>query len=121
MSTFIQNYGYTKTYTNDKYGKNQEELMWQGDYDGNMANIDINVNKNGQEQFVSMKLDNNDIIQLLGVPVVNAPLHKRLQQDFMKNGLIRDGLITNRRTKKKSHKKHKHHKRHKKTIHKRKH
>lgn len=79
----IQNYGFTKTLIqkNGRYSGN--EMKWQGNYDGNIANIDININDNGFGKHIIMSLDNNDLAKLLGVQPVNIPLEQRLMNDFL--------------------------------------
>jgi hypothetical protein len=80
MSTYIQNYGITKTVINDNQ---TNEIKWLGDYDGNIADIRIELNNNGDKDTIEMQLDNNDIMKLLGIQTVEIPLEKRLLNDFM--------------------------------------
>ena len=84
MSSYIQNYGFTKTLFHDnRRNVLQNEIKWQGNYDGKIANIDVNVDNNGNTEFVSMQLDNHDLRQLLGIQPVEIPLEKRLINDFL--------------------------------------
>ena len=85
MSSYIQNYGFTKTlFQNNGQNISQNEIKWQGNYDGKIANIDVNIdNDDGSTEFVSMQLDNNDLRQLLGIQPVEIPLEKRLMNDFL--------------------------------------
>jgi len=59
------------------------EIKWQGDYDGKKANINLDVNDNGDRKHVNIQLDNNDIRHLFGVQPVEEPLEKRLVKDFL--------------------------------------
>jgi hypothetical protein len=79
----IQNYGFTKTLVQQNGHYSGNEMKWQGDYDGNVANIDININDNGIGKHISMQLDNNDLAHMLGIQPVNIPLEQRLMNDFM--------------------------------------
>ncbi len=83
MSPYIQNYGFTKTLFQDNNGRLHNEIKWKGDYDGKMANIDLDVNDNGVQKLVNIQLDNNDIKHLFGVQPVEEPLEKRLVKDFL--------------------------------------
>ena len=70
MPTHIQNYGFTKTYIKDNNNNLQNEVKWIGDYDGDKANIQLDINDNGDKKLVSIQLDNNDIMNILGVQPV---------------------------------------------------
>jgi len=79
----IKNYGFTKTIFKDNYDTLHNEIKWQGDYDGKIANIDVNINDNGSAKLLSIQLNNNDIKQLFGIQPVEVPLEKRLVRDFL--------------------------------------
>ena len=103
MSTHIQNYGFTKTFIKDNNRKIKNEIKWIGDYDGKNANIQLDINDNGKKEFVSMKLDNNDLIQLLGIQPVEVPLEQRLSNDFFDKPytpITLDGVLTKRKHRK---------------------
>lgn len=119
MSTYIKNYGITKTFIKDNQHKLNHEIKWMGDYDGNTANIQFDIDDNGSKEFVSMQLDNNDLRKLLGVQPIQIPLEERLSQDFLGKSytpITLEGALIKRNTRKhrRHHKKHhkKHHKRH---------
>ena len=44
MTTHIQNYGFTKTYIKDNKKRFNNEVKWIGDYDGDKANIQLDIN-----------------------------------------------------------------------------
>jgi hypothetical protein len=79
----MQNYGFAKTIINKNNKKTKNEIMWNGDYNGNIANIEVNMNDNGNKEIIKMQLDNNDILNMLGVQPINMPLEQRLQTDFL--------------------------------------
>ena len=95
---FIENYGFTKTVLQNNRHKSENEVEWIGDYDGNIANLNMNINDNGNKEFVSMKLTNNDLNHLFGVQPVPMALDKRLSRDFLSN------TRSHRRTKRKRRK-----------------
>jgi len=82
MSVNIQNYGFTKTIIKDNNKKTKNEINWIGDYDGNIANLDITINDNGEKEHIVMDLTNDDINALLGIQPVNMSLEDRLKNDF---------------------------------------
>jgi len=112
--SYIQNYGFTKTLFQDNQNVLQNEIKWQGDYDGKIANIDVDINDNGNREVVSMQLDNNDLRQLFGIQPVEIPIEKRLMNDFLSHKHSRpitlEGALIKRKTRR--HRK-KHHKRRK--------
>jgi hypothetical protein len=85
MSTYIQNYGITKTLIkkNKKIVKN--EMKWVGNYDGTQANIKLAIDDNGHKDTVQLQLNNDDLMNLLGVQPVAVPLEQRLINDFLTN------------------------------------
>lgn len=63
---------------NDKYNTINNEIMMSVDYDGKIANLYVDTNRNGIKKHIDMKLTNNDLSRLLSVPSVNSSLDKRL-------------------------------------------
>ena len=79
---YIKNKGYVKTFIseNDKHKTN--EMDWDADYDGDEANVSLRVNDDGKKQKYKLRLDNEDLADMLNIPSVNMPLEKRLLRDF---------------------------------------
>ena len=115
MSAHIQNYGFTKTFIKDNNNNLQNEVKWIGDYDGYKANIQLDINDNGDKQLVSMQLDNNDIMGLLGIQPVKMSLDTRLTNDFLNTPIILEGALIKGKTRKhyKKHNSRKHSRRRK--------
>jgi hypothetical protein len=111
MSSYIQNYGFTKTLIQDNQDNLHNEIQWQSDYDGRIANIDVDINNNGNREFVSMQLNNNELRQIFGIQPVEVTLEKRLMNDFLSHKPITlEGALIkrkSRRHRKKHHKKRK--------------
>ena len=62
-----------------------EGMKWNADYDGNKANIEVDVNHNGRVQRRKIQLPNKQLstlAKLLSVPSVNKPLEKRILDDY---------------------------------------
>lgn len=82
LNTYIKNRGLTQTIIR-KNNKNQfNEINWNADYNGNMANISLVSNTNGEKQYYDIRLDNNDLASMLNIPSVNLPIDKRLKMDL---------------------------------------
>jgi len=117
MNPSIQNYGFTKTYISNNNQVKENEIKWKGHYDGNLADVNININDNGHTQDINIQLDNNDLMNLLGIQPVSIPLEQRLIHDFYPRDSypsipLEGALLPSKKTKRrhKRHKKHKHHK-----------
>ena len=82
LNTYIKNRGLSQTIMNNNNHSNFNELLWDADYDGNSANINISSNNNGNKKRYNINLDNHDLSNMLNIPSVNMPIHKRLQMDF---------------------------------------
>jgi len=112
MSSYIQNYGFTKTIIQDNNNNINNEIQWKGDYDGKIANIDVDINDNGNRELISIHLDNNDIRHIFGIQPVQMPLEKRLMNDFLSRKSYKpitlEGVLS--KTKRRRHRK-KHHRR----------
>ena len=82
MTTLITSTG-NITMQNDS---NVDELKWNADYDGDVANIKLNITEHENiktDKGFHFKLTNNDLANMLSIPSVNIPIHKRLENDFM--------------------------------------
>ena len=97
MTTHIQNYGFTKTYIKDNKKRFNNEVKWIGDYDGDKANIQLDINDNGDKKIVTMQLDNNDIINILGIQPVQMSLENRLTNDLLNIPITLEGALTERK------------------------
>ena len=92
LNTFIKNRGSTKTIIHNSNSSNNShndlnavnEIKWDADYDGDVANISVISDTNGQKKHFNITLDNNDLEHILNIPSVDMPIHKRLKMDFSK-------------------------------------
>lgn len=85
MTTYIENYGYTNTHINNNNKQSENSVSWIGNYDGNIANVDMVINNNGNQKSLNLQLDNQDLLNLLNIPSNQMPLEKRLLNDFSPN------------------------------------
>ena len=82
LNTYIKNRGLTQTIVHHNNQNKFNEINWDADYDGNIANISVTSNTDGNEKQFNATLDNQDLATLLNIPSVGVPIDKRLQMDF---------------------------------------
>lgn len=82
LNTYIKNRGSTKTIMHDNNKNNVNEIEWDADYDGNEANISLDLVNNGKTEHYDVKLDNDDLANILNINSVQKPIHNRLKNDF---------------------------------------
>lgn len=83
MNTYIKNVGMTKTLININNKKSNKEIKWDGDYNGKIAKLNLNINDNGKKKGIHMELNNDDLLKLLNTPSINMPIDKRLEHDYL--------------------------------------
>jgi len=83
LNTFVKNQGITKTIIHDNNKNYYNNINWDANYDGKIANISINLDENGNKSHVDLKMDNVGIAELLNIPSVNTTIDKRLYNDFL--------------------------------------
>jgi hypothetical protein len=84
LNTYIKNRGVMKTIIHDHNKNKVNELNWDADYDGDKANLILSSTTDGKKKQIGIQLDNNDLANLLNIPSVSMPLHRRLKEDFIK-------------------------------------
>ena len=84
IGTYIKNSGMSRTFVkNGKSRRNYiKETKWDADYDGDNANINVYTNDDGKEENYDIKLDNNDLEEILKTPSTKGLIHQRLLTDF---------------------------------------
>ena len=75
----IENTGSTKTTINNKM---INKMDWKATYDGSNADINLNMDASGKKQHVSMKLNNEDLKNILNLHQDTHLLDQRLMNDF---------------------------------------
>jgi hypothetical protein len=84
LNTYIKNRGTTQTIVYDNNNHHIDEINWDADYDGNIANLSLMTNTDGKREGFNITLDNKDLAEILNYPSVNIPIHKRLEFDYIK-------------------------------------
>jgi hypothetical protein len=90
LNTYIKNKGHTQTIIHRNKQTKFNDIKWDSDYDGNKAKISIDADMNGNQNHFKIKLDNKDLANMLNMPTINIPIHKRLENDFNMNRFIGD-------------------------------
>ena len=93
LNTYIKNRGHTQTLIRNKNKNKFNEINWDADYDGKVANISVTSDIEGKQKQFDIKLDNNDLANILNVSSVNVPIHKRLQNDFNNRVFIHEPMV----------------------------
>jgi hypothetical protein len=89
---YIKSKGSLQTFVNNNNNNNNNqfnEIDWDAGYDGDVANVILSSNNNGNQKIYNVKLDNEDLANLLNVPSITGPIHKRIQMDFNNNNRFR--------------------------------
>jgi len=84
LDTYIKNRGMTKTIVHKNNRNTINKTNWDADYDGSVANLSLDLFKNGKNNHLDFKFTNDDLANILSIPSVNQPIHKRLKMDFRK-------------------------------------
>ena len=82
LNTYIKNRGTTQTLINNNNQKLFNQINWDADYDGQTANISVTTDSDGNKNHFDLKLDNEDLVNILNIPTINIPIDKRIQMDF---------------------------------------
>jgi hypothetical protein len=82
LNTYIKNRGTTQMLVRNNNKNKFNEINWDADYDGEIANISLDTTSNGMNKHYNIQLDNEDLANLLSVPSVNMPIDKRLKIDL---------------------------------------
>jgi hypothetical protein len=85
LQTYIKNRGTMKTIIHKNHRNKVREIGWDANYNGDKANINIDLNNGKHEKHYTLQLDKDNLADLLNVPSVNMPLEKRLLRDFKKS------------------------------------
>lgn len=82
LNTYIKNQGITKTIIHDNNHNHINQVKWNADYNGDIANLSVDTNTDGKRKHFNFSLDNQDLANILNIQSVNMPIDKRLKMDF---------------------------------------
>ena len=61
LNTYIKNQGITKTIIHDNNHNHINQVKWDADYDGDIANLSIDTNTDGKRKHFDFSLDNLEL------------------------------------------------------------
>tara|TARA_B110000285_G_scaffold51840_1_gene58963 strand:- start:182 stop:640 length:459 start_codon:yes stop_codon:yes gene_type:complete len=92
--TYIKNRGVSQTLYHNNNKNHFNETNWDVEYDGNVANVTVKSNADGEKQTTDFSFDNDDLAEMLNMPSVNGPIDQRLQEDFSMPEIDDGGILT---------------------------
>jgi hypothetical protein len=90
LNTYIKNKGITQTILHNNNRNHINEINWEADYDGDLANIYVDTNKDGKRKHFDISLNNEDLANILNIESVNMPIEQRLQYDFNDQNYVKE-------------------------------
>jgi hypothetical protein len=81
--TYIKSQGMSQTIIQKPGVNNVNQINWDADYNGQLANLNLDVNTNGKKDNFTLQLSKGDLENLLNIPSVEKPLENRLEDDFL--------------------------------------
>ena len=82
LDTYFKNKGITKTIVHNNGVNIVNKIKWEADYNGDVANISIDIDDDGYNEHYDTQLTNEDLDNILNIPSVNKPIDQRLLHDF---------------------------------------
>ena len=79
----MKNVGSMNVYTQKGSERHVNNVGWDVDYDGEIADVDLVVSRDGDTRQVNARLNNDDIDKLLDMPVVSKSLDERLTDNYL--------------------------------------
>jgi len=79
----LKSKGKSENYINQDADKHKSVIEWDVDYDGDQADIDLKMDKDGEEENMHFLLTNSDLAKILSHPSEPLSLDERLRQDFL--------------------------------------
>lgn len=78
--TYIKNRGVTETIIHDNHRDRVSQIKWEAEYDGDSANIRLDLNDGGPTEHYNVQLTNEDLANMLNIPSDKASLEDQLGQ-----------------------------------------
>jgi hypothetical protein len=84
--------GKTKTIIRHNGRQDVNEVNWDANYDGAVANVSFDIKDNGKSTHKNLHLTNENLANLFTVPSVDGSLDERLIKDFQLAEKPRNGF-----------------------------
>ena len=82
-NTYAKSTGTAKLYLQKHGDRHSSNVNWNMDYDGELADIDLDVTVDGEKDRYNIVLDNDDLTEILHKQSVKKPLEQRLYDDYL--------------------------------------
>ena len=82
-NTYAKSTGTAKLYLQKHGDRHSSNVNWNMDYDGELADIDLDVTVDGEKDRYNIVLDNDDLTEILHKQSVKKPLEERLYDDYI--------------------------------------
>jgi hypothetical protein len=91
-NTLVLNSGSTQSVLINNGKAKTSGVKWNANYNGDIAKVDLKLNKNGREKQFKVEMSNDELENLADMLVapkpVNKPIHNRLLEDFDENNMF---------------------------------
>ena len=75
---YVQTIGTSETYVKNNNRKSESKIKWMGDYNGEDAKLQVDINNDNKRKVYNFKMNNEQLSHLLGMPPANMSLEDQM-------------------------------------------
>jgi len=75
---YVQTIGSSETYVKNNNKKSESKIKWMGDYNGEDAKLQVDINNDKKRKVYNFKMNNEQLSHLLGMPPANMSLEDQM-------------------------------------------
>ena len=75
---YVQTIGSSETYVKNNNKKSESKIKWMGDYNGEDAKLQVDINNDKKRKVYNFKMNNEQLSHLLGMPPANMSLESQM-------------------------------------------
>ena len=75
---YVQTIGTSETYVKNNNKTSESKIKWMGDYNGENAKLQVDVNNDNKRKVYNFKMNNEQLSHLLGMPSANMSLEAQM-------------------------------------------